>query len=74
MASFFNGSFALPIGNNITFNTLNGNNIILTSNDNTISNYSLVLPSQIGSIGQTLSLSNIIGNVGYIEFGVNYTG
>ena len=74
MSSYFNASFALSNGNNLIFKSNNGNNVILTSNDNTLSNFSLVLPSQLGTLGDNIFLSSISGNIGYLEFGNNPTG
>ena len=74
MSSYFNASIAISNGNNLTFNSNNGNNVILTSNDNTLSNFSLVLPSQLGASGDNIFLSSISGNIGYLEFGNNPTG
>jgi len=36
MPSFFNTPLTLSNGNNLTFNSITGNNVIFTSNDNTI--------------------------------------
>ena len=37
--SYFNSPLNIPKGNDITFNALNSNSVIITSNDNTLSNF-----------------------------------
>jgi hypothetical protein len=65
--SYFNTSIKIPNGNSLAFTDTTANNVIITSN--TISNtYSLILPSSLGTIGQALGLSNIIGNQGFLVF------
>ena len=73
--SFFNAPISLPSrSNTLSFNTSNSNNIVLTANSNTASNYTLILPSNIGVAGQNLLISSIGGNsnnIGYLEFAKN---
>ncbi len=73
--SFFTAPISLPSrSNTLSFNTSNGNNIVLTTNSNTSSNYTLILPSNIGVTGQNLLISSIGGNtsnIGYLEFANN---
>ena len=74
MASYFNAPIALPKGNGINFKSQNGNVVVLTTNSNTASNFTLVLPSTLGSTGQNLNLFSITGNYGYLQFKDANTG
>jgi hypothetical protein len=74
MASYFNAPIALPKGEGIDFKSQNGNAVILTTNSNTSSNFTLTMPSHLGNIGQFLNLTDKTGNYGYLEFADVYTG
>lgn len=66
MSAFFNSSISIA--------TDNGKKVILSGNSNTVSNFSLIMPSTLGSNNQFLSLSNVFGDLGYLTFNNGSTG
>ena len=62
-----NSNIIYPNNSNI-INPNNNSNIITITANNIVSNYNLVFPSNIGISGQSLGLSSIVGNTGYLEF------
>jgi len=74
MSLYFNASVALPKGDGINFKSQNGNVVVLTTNSNTTGNFTLVMPSVLGTVGQNLNLFGITGNYGYLEFKDSNTG
>ena len=64
MASYFKSTISTPRGENIELVGGNDKVVTLQANNSTVSNYDLVFPSQIGTSGQILNLSSVVGNVG----------
>jgi hypothetical protein len=72
--TYFNASITIPKENSIDFTSKNGNIISITSNTNTLTNYNLILPSNIGIKNQNFRVNNIINNDIILGYSNLYTG
>ena len=57
MASYFNAPVNIPKQDALTFSTPDANaNVSITSNTSTLQDYTLVLPSNVGIVGDNLNI------------------
>ena len=48
--SYFNASIALPKGDGVHFNSINGNSVVILANSNTTTNYNFYIDTKDGKI------------------------
>ena len=74
MASYFNTGIRIPKNNSLDLQSTTSNIISLQPSNTLSTDYSIALPSQIGLIGQTLTIAGITGNTAELEFQNNTGG
>jgi len=74
MSSYFNAGIRIPKNDYLDLQSTTSNIISLQASNILSSDYSITLPSQIGSLGQVLTISGITGNTAELEFQNNNGG
>ena len=73
--SYFNASIQLPKGDGVSFNSINGNSVVMSASSNaTATSYNLVLPPTTGIAGQPILIDTINGNNVLLKFSTLFTG
>jgi hypothetical protein len=72
--SYFNTGIRIPKNDSLDLQSTTSNIISLQASNILSSDYSITLPSQIGSLGQVLTISDVTGNTAELEFKNNNGG
>ena len=73
--SYFNASIQLPKGDGVSFNSINGNSVVMSASSNaTATSYNLVLPPTTGIAGQPMLIDTVNGTNVLLKFSTLFTG
>ena len=61
LGSYLNASLGIPKNQSLAFNTQLQTNVAFISNNQSVNNYSIILPAIKGTPGQTLSINTVVG-------------
>ena len=62
LKAYLNASLSVPKNQALDFKTETQKNVLFISNNTTVNDYSIILPSSKGTLGQTLSINTVVGN------------